>query len=266
MLAIFTYIFAHYFIKLIYKYCFTFKFLYYIKKSKSNLLKKIFIKIYYQIQQVLEFHKIKTIQVISQFFQANSCFKVFLFLYSSQQYGFRQNISIILSFIFLLIIVIIMINTFRGQFKKIKIDQLKNSQLETLILFKKIMFLFILIAIQAQPIVQCILLSFILCIYVGFLLANYKLDFDLLLKILLEIPVILFILINLFFCDDFEIFITPSKQIILGFFQICLLMLSLFAPIIKFTLKFYQNFSIYRKLREKKQITKTAKIFEILKW
>ncbi|CAD8097695.1 unnamed protein product [Paramecium sonneborni] len=269
ILALFAFIFAHQFVKLVYQYCFTQKFLNSIDQLKSNFQKKIYIWIYYKIQLVQEFQKILTIQGITQFIQANSwdlLFKVFLFLHSSQQQGLRQNLSIVICFIILLITAKIMINTFRGQFKKINIYQLKNSQLETLILFKKTMFLIILIAIQVQPIVQCILLSFILFIYVGFLLTNYKLDFDLILKTWTEIPVILFTLINLSFCDDFEKFITPSKQILLGFFQICLLILSLFAPIIKLSLKFYQKLRISRKQREKQQMMKTAKIFEILKW
>ncbi|CAD8204772.1 unnamed protein product [Paramecium pentaurelia] len=218
----------------------------YFAKVKYQFIKSIFIYLYKYKRKNLEIIKIININTFIQFFYANSwdlMFKIGLFLISNTESENRQRASILICLSYLGIMIKIFLFDTQRINGRAKISQIKKVQYEKLTLFKKFSFHLLLTSMQYHPITQCILIPFFITQYIGLILGlklkTKKLEIMTILS--LEISIILCILLNISYCQEFENYLSLNQQIYIGFAQIGLLILSLLGPLIQTGFECYQN-------------------------
>ncbi|CAD8123591.1 unnamed protein product [Paramecium sonneborni] len=240
-------VFLKYYTQIIYAYCFGSKYIYYLRVINNKIIINIGIKIYYLNNKILKLKNLFKISGLIQLFHANSwdlIFKVLLYLESNYiWYGQRQIISNIISIGYLIVIMIILIKNFTGYKRKVVLNNLRTEQHENIILIKKLIFLIVLILMQSQPVLQCILLTLVLLFYLGFIvIINFTANkLDLLIIIWMEAPVMLFTLSCLAHCSDFQKKLAIDQQTFVGFLQIGLLILALISPLVRCSYQFYEK-------------------------
>ncbi|CAK84032.1 unnamed protein product (macronuclear) [Paramecium tetraurelia] len=239
----------------------------YVQKWQCKLIQSIFKYLYKYKRKYLEISKVVNINTFIQFFYANSwdlIFKVFLFLISNTQSQNRQKASLLICISYLGIMIKIFLFDIRKNMSKTRVTLIKAAQLEKLILFKKFSFHFLLTWMQYYPITQCILIPLFISSYVvlilGFKLKTQKIE--ILTTLSLEIPIILCILMNIPYCEDFQSYFSINSQIYIGFAQIGLLILSLIGPLVQTGFEFYCKLKKYlnsrKQTRLKEQQNKTT--------
>ncbi|CAK69779.1 unnamed protein product (macronuclear) [Paramecium tetraurelia] len=252
------------YLKFCLKFCFTSYFMYFIRKRKSKAVEWLAIKLYQFNYYIKNYQNFDTVNLIIDCYYANAWdlnFKVLLYLTFNKQSGIRTLVSYLVCLIYFIIGICIVLRNFGIPNNNLDFKKLRNQQHQSIILLKKFIFVLILIRMQESYIAQCIMLSFSTCAYIVFLLilkiANTGLD---LMNILcVEVPVILFTLINLSFCKDFNNHFTPDQIIRMGFLQIGCLMLGLLGPLFNCVYQFYCKLkSIYKLIKPKKSQFKGA--------
>ncbi|CAK71225.1 unnamed protein product (macronuclear) [Paramecium tetraurelia] len=252
------------YLKFCLKVCFTSYFIYFFRKRKSKAFESLAIKLYQQNKQIKKYLNFDSINLIIDFYYANTwdlSFKVLLYLTFNQQSGIRTLVSLIFCLIYFIIGICIGVRNFEIPSNNIDFKKLKNQQHQQIIMLKKITFVLILIRMQDFSIAQCIMLSFSTCAYIGFLfiLKVTNTILDLMNILCVEVSVILFTLVNLSFCKDFNNVFTPDQIIRIGFLQIACLMFGLLGPLINCVYKFYNKLKkIYRLTKPKKFQLKRA--------
>ncbi|CAK72109.1 unnamed protein product (macronuclear) [Paramecium tetraurelia] len=239
------------------KFCFTTYITYIRRQGIPKVVEWITIKLYQLNKYIKKCINFDNINLIINCYYANTwdlSFKVLLYLTFNQQSGIRTLFSQIVCFIYFILGIVIILRNFRSQNTKIDIKELRDQQHQLTIVLKKFTFVLILIAMQDCSIAQSIMLSFFTCMYIGFIMiikfTNTKLELMNILSV--EIPVLLFTLINLSFCKDFNNHFTPDQIIRIGFLQIGCLILGFLGPLINCVYQFSKKLKlIYLKIRPK---------------
>ncbi|CAK70837.1 unnamed protein product (macronuclear) [Paramecium tetraurelia] len=257
------------YLKFCLKFCFTTYFIYFIRKQKSKTFERLAIKLYQFNQYIQNYQNFDNLEFIINCYYANAwdlSFKVLLYLTFNQQSGIRNFFSQIVCSIYFILGIFIVVRNFRSQNTKIDIKELRDQQHQLIIVLKKFTFVLILIAMQDCSIAQSIMLSFSTCMYIGFIMiikfTNTKLELMNILSV--EIPVILFTLINLSFCKDFNNHFTHDQIIRIGFLQIGCLILGLLGPLINCVYHFYNKFKLFYNIIKPKKSEKIRAVRNIL--
>ncbi|CAD8120360.1 unnamed protein product [Paramecium sonneborni] len=235
------------------------------QNCNNKFIEWIIIKSFFFFEKLKQFgSSLNFKETLLQIFYANSwdlIFKVFNYLVSKKNYEIRIRtiISNILSIVWLIIVVIILISNFQRQKSMMKLKELRYQQHEVIILLKKLIFLIVLICIQSEPIFQCVMLSTLILCYIGLIkIIKFTSVVDVIFIIWLQAPVMIFTLISLAYCHEFQRYITTDVYFQLGFIQISILIFGLFGPLIKCGILCYHNAK--KLFPKKKQIEKAQEI------
>ncbi|CAK78946.1 unnamed protein product (macronuclear) [Paramecium tetraurelia] len=243
--------------------CFTARSFYNLGIINCKIVDQMAIKFYYLYRSIHKLVRIKLSQQFIFFFQSNSfdlIFKILLFLDSNVQFNMRSEISFGICLMFFMIVINCIFKLFQRETKLIRIKNIKEQQLESIILLKKFVFLLILIKVQVQPLLQCLLLSFSQLLFIEiiwfFQLANSKFEFIII--FLNEFPIMLFTFMIAAFSLDFSQYLNQNTKLSIGFFLIGILLISIFGPILKQLRHVYNKIENY--LRERKEEMKKINI------
>ncbi|CAK62586.1 unnamed protein product (macronuclear) [Paramecium tetraurelia] len=253
--------FARVFQKFFLNYCFTSRYFYCIRRSKSRFIEFIAIKYYQMINGLLGLKNMLSMGRFRQIFYANSwdlLFKVILFLKSNNQSGYRTVFSYFFSVGCLSLVIFFLSSHFKKQNGKINLTIVRNEQHQGVILFKKLSFILILIVLQNAGAFQCLMITFLTFSYIGLIFAIklIKQKFDLFIVVLMEAPVMFFTSTSILYCSDFQQLLSLNQQVLLGFGQIGILLISLFGPVIRFNYIIYKQIKAYLAKREQNEITR----------
>ncbi|CAD8148199.1 unnamed protein product [Paramecium octaurelia] len=242
-------------------YCFTSRYFYCIRRSKSRFLEFIAIKYYQMIKGLLGLKNMLSMGGFRQIFYANSwdlLFKVILFLKSNNQSGYRTVFSYFFSVGCLSLVIFFLSSHFQKQNGKIKLTNVRNEQHQGVILFKKLSFILILIVLQNAGAFQCLMITFLTFSYIGliFTIKLIKQKFDMFIVVWMEAPVMFFTSTSILYCSDFQQLLSLDQQVLLGFGQIGILLISLFGPVIRFNYIMYKQIKAYLVKREQNEITR----------
>ncbi|CAD8108627.1 unnamed protein product [Paramecium sonneborni] len=230
----------------------------YLSQKKSKIYQKISTLICNLTKTIMQQPLIFNRKFLLYLILANSwdiLFKILLFLFSCQEQTIRSLFSYSFSIGYLIFIILTLIQQFRRQNFNLILRVLRNKQHQAILLFKKLIFLMILIGIQDQPITQCILLSVLLFTYLSFIntVEFIYSDAELMNIMCQDVSVMLFTLLSLAFCTEFYRYLTANQYFILGFIQIGLLMIGLTGPLIKCAMRFYKKVQAYIENRKEVQ-------------
>ncbi|CAD8097619.1 unnamed protein product [Paramecium sonneborni] len=257
-IILFLFVFAKLYHKVFVNYCFTSRYFYCIRSTNSKCFEFFALKYYYMNKKLIGIKNIFKMRGFRQLFYANSwdlLFKVILFLTSNHQTGYRIVLSYLFCIFCLILVFYFLSMHFQRQQGKIILSNVRNDQHEGIILFKKLLFIVILIALQNTDTFQCLMLTILTFSYIGLILSikfvNQKLD--LIITIWMEAPVMLFTISSIFHCFDFQQRLSLDQQVLLGFGQIGILLLGLFGPILRFNYLLYKQIRTYFQLRKNKQ-------------
>ncbi|CAD8212977.1 unnamed protein product [Paramecium octaurelia] len=258
--------------KIVYSHCFGIKYIYYFRLLNHRISQFVGIKFYYVNKYICKIGDIFNAEGLIQLFHANSwdlLFKILMYLASSHQQGLRKIISHTISIAYLVSIIIILSKHFRSQNQQIRLKDLRISQHEDIILLKKLLFLVVLIILQSYPLIQCLLLTCVLFLYLGSLISTQftSSKLDLLIIIWMEGPVMIFTLSCIIYCSDFSKYFSTDQQINAGFIQISFLILALVSPLARCGYQFYLKVKTYclKRMQMRKPIVMNVRnIFQII--
>ncbi|CAD8151512.1 unnamed protein product [Paramecium pentaurelia] len=269
---VFLLMFSKLYQKMFLDYCFTSKYFYCIRKSKSRCIEFLALKYYQMIKKLLGLKNLFNLGGLRQIFYANSwdlLFKVILFLKSNNQYDYRTLLSYLFSIGSLILVIFFLSSHFQKQNGKINLTYVRNEQHEGVILFKKLSFIIILIVLQNAGAFQCLMMAVLTFSYIGlvFTIKLIKQKFDLFIVIWMEAPVMLFTITSILYCTDFQQHLSLDQQILLGFGQIGILLISLLGPVIRFNYIMYKQIKAYlskRKQNEILQLVTQSNLFAVV--
>ncbi|CAD8051933.1 unnamed protein product [Paramecium primaurelia] len=269
---VFLLMFSKLYQKMFLDYCFTSKYFYCIRKSKSRCIEFLALKYYQMIKKLLGLKNLFNLGGLRQIFYANSwdlLFKVILFLKSNNQYDYRTVLSYLFSIGSLILVIFFLSSHFQKQNGKINLTYVRNEQHEGIILFKKLSFIIILIVLQNAGAFQCLMMAVLTFSYIGlvFTIKLIKQKFDLFIVIWMEAPVMLFTITSILYCTDFQQHLSLDQQILLGFGQIGILLISLLGPVIRFNYIMYKQIKAYlskRKQNEIVQLVTQSNLFAVV--
>ncbi|CAD8208635.1 unnamed protein product [Paramecium octaurelia] len=242
----FLYLFLQIYPRIVNKYFFTFRNIYFVQQANSQWFSWLIIKLYQINKKILNLRTIYSKKGFIQLFYANCwdlLFKVFLFMTSNTETGYRSTISYSICFLVLGLTIIILLLNIKGLNDNLKVSKIRFEQLEGITLLKKLLFILILIDQQSSDIIQCTMLTLLSLGYIGFL-STIKQNIEgieFIGIIWMEVPVMLFTLTSLIYCSDFLSFMKYNEQILVGFVQIVILVLGLLGPVIKLGINVYKE-------------------------
>ncbi|CAD8096148.1 unnamed protein product [Paramecium sonneborni] len=230
--------------------CFSIKQIDYVRLAKSTAIESLIIKLYNINKKFLQLSNLYTKKGLLQLFYANNwdlLFKVILYIVSNTQSGYRSLFSNCICFGYIVLLFFLLIQHFRKQNQKVVIAELRSEQYEGIVLLKKFLFLIVLEGMQYNSLYQCTLLAVILFGYLLFitLIRFQSSSLDLFVIYLLEAPIIIFTLLSLFYCSDFQNKLDGDGKIQLAFYQIGFLIFGLLGPLIRSSIQFYLKIKNY---------------------
>ncbi|CAD8089920.1 unnamed protein product [Paramecium primaurelia] len=236
--------------------------------QKIKIIKQIRILNWFKLKfymigmKIFKLKSILTYQVFTQIFYANSLdlsFKTINHLLSNNDQNIRSTISIFISIIYLFMAILFIIKSLRRIHSKHQLHYLRNEQHEGLLILKKLLFSLILIGMQTQPAIQCLLLTFINFCYLSFLINMKKYSKnknDLINNIWVEVPVMIVTFLNIPYISEFRKYLTPNQYINLGFTQMGILIFGLLGPLVRCSIQFFIKFKAIKTIFPQNQIKK----------
>ncbi|CAD8184643.1 unnamed protein product [Paramecium octaurelia] len=259
------YVFLQFYPKITLNYAFTFRTVYFIREKQLQWLNQLIIKLYQIHTNILKLKKIYSSKGFIQLFYANCWdlfFKVFLFMISNTETGYRSKTSYGICFLVLGVTIIILLLNFKGMNENLKVSNLRFQQFESITLLKKLLFILILTVQQSSGIIQCVMLTLLSLGYIGLLLLikqNIE-RIELIGIIWTEVPVMFFTLTSLIYCSDFSTIMKYNEQILIGFVQILILIFGLLGPVIKLGISLYKDIKLFYEQKKQKKKLKIHKM------
>ncbi|CAK77685.1 unnamed protein product (macronuclear) [Paramecium tetraurelia] len=155
------YLFLYFYPRISHNYLFTFRTVYFTRKKNLQWLNQLVIKLYLINKNILNLRNIYSMKGFIQLYYANCwdlLFKVFLFMISNTETGYRSKISFGGDL------------NIKGTNENLKVSKLRFQQFESITLLKKLLFISILTAQQSSGIIQCVMLTLLSLGYIGLLL------------------------------------------------------------------------------------------------